>query len=365
MRYVPGQPPRKRRRPWAPGQTPKTQNDPFVYAGGEIAVRELPPPAVPIAPPQPSSPLALQARQAEGFQSAETVTLQACADEDLQDSGTKPLHAGPQGNSMDNPANRTQYPPAELASPAYIEPAQPGDTGEEDEDAMEAVIEAAMTARQAARERERAAKQAELVASRPVPGKENQAALVPIPPLRGDGPHASLASFSISVARTASSAVLPPDLARHSRLCSICSHPDRDAIEADFLHWHSPKAIAQDYRLPSGQAIYRHARATGLLQRRKNEVSRVMERYLERIDSYSTAEFDKVTRAIRVYSHLDDDGRWFEPPRTHYVLSGRLEDLSPAPSDMERAALPPQPGRPRLRSSKSGRGPRKGLPKPG
>ena len=40
--------------------------------------------------------------------------------------------------------------------------------------------------------------------------------------------------------------------------------PDRDAIEADFLDWRSPKDIAQDYNLSSFYPIYRHARATGL-----------------------------------------------------------------------------------------------------
>jgi hypothetical protein len=34
---------------------------------------------------------------------------------------------------------------------------------------------------------------------------------------------------------------------RHGRKCKVCRHPDRDAIERDFLRWHSPDRIAEDY----------------------------------------------------------------------------------------------------------------------
>ncbi|MGB6393659.1 MAG: hypothetical protein WBF14_14930, partial [Candidatus Acidiferrales bacterium] len=34
----------------------------------------------------------------------------------------------------------------------------------------------------------------------------------------------------------------PPS--RHSRKCTVCRHPDRDAIEALFLLWRSPVKLA-------------------------------------------------------------------------------------------------------------------------
>ena len=44
-------------------------------------------------------------------------------------------------------------------------------------------------------------------------------------------------------------AKLPPDFARHARKCRICSHPDRDAIEGDFIRWRSPELIAKDHQI--------------------------------------------------------------------------------------------------------------------
>jgi hypothetical protein len=32
---------------------------------------------------------------------------------------------------------------------------------------------------------------------------------------------------------------LPPDFSRHARRCAVCAHPDRDAIEGDFIRWTS------------------------------------------------------------------------------------------------------------------------------
>lgn len=114
----------------------------------------------------------------------------------------------------------------------------------------------------------------------------------------------------------------PPDFARHSRLCSICSHPDRDAIEGDFVRWRKPAEIIEDYNIPNRYAIYRHAHATGLFQRRRAEMARVLEKQLERADDCPLEAFDVITRAARLYSHLDENGRYFDPPRTHYVFTG-------------------------------------------
>lgn len=119
----------------------------------------------------------------------------------------------------------------------------------------------------------------------------------------------------------------------------ICAHPDRDAIEGDFVRWRSPIKIAEDYPIANRSSIYRHAHATGLFDRRKQEVARVMEQYLELVDHYPAEQFDTVTRAVRGYSHLGDDGRWFEPPRTHFILTSpawppQATDPSPLPSHL-------------------------------
>jgi len=52
-------------------------------------------------------------------------------------------------------------------------------------------------------------------------------------------------------------------LGRHTRKCTVCNHPEREAIEEEFLRWRSPKDIADDYGFSDYSSIYRHARAAG------------------------------------------------------------------------------------------------------
>jgi hypothetical protein len=58
-------------------------------------------------------------------------------------------------------------------------------------------------------------------------------------------------------------------LERHSRRCIICHHPEREAIEEEFVHWRAPWKLSQDYKLADYRTIYRHARAAGLLLQRR------------------------------------------------------------------------------------------------
>jgi len=181
---------------------------------------------------------------------------------------------------------------------------------------------------------ETAARDAELAAGRPQPvGPPSQPPTDAAPPTtRPEVPHSSpceeadaaLKSFSTSVSHSSptSNFTPPPDYSRHSRCCRVCAHPDRDAIEGDYVRWRSPIAIAKDYNLADRSSVYRHAHATGLDRRRTLEIRRVMERFLEEAEHFPVEQFDVVTRAVRVYAHLDDDGRWWEPSRTNYVLSG-------------------------------------------
>jgi hypothetical protein len=116
---------------------------------------------------------------------------------------------------------------------------------------------------------------------------------------------------------------LPPDFNRHARRCTICSHPDRDAIEGDFIRWASPRRLAKDYQIADRVSLYRHAHATGLFARRRREFARVLEDILECVEHTSLEETsDVMIRAARVYAHLDENGKWFEPPRTHIILTG-------------------------------------------
>ena len=93
-------------------------------------------------------------------------------------------------------------------------------------------------------------------------------------------PDPSLA-FAPVASYGAAQPVPAPDLSRHARRCVICAHPDRDAIEGDFVRWRSPERIAKTYQIADRSSIYRHAHCTGLFERRKLEVGRVLESILE------------------------------------------------------------------------------------
>jgi hypothetical protein len=98
---------------------------------------------------------------------------------------------------------------------------------------------------------------------------------------------------------------------RHERLCTICNHPDREAIEFDFLHWRNPYNICRQHHIRDGSSIYRHAHATGLFALRRRNSRAVLERLVERVDEANITDIG-ILRALREYNRLNDDGQW--PP---------------------------------------------------
>jgi len=149
----------------------------------------------------------------------------------------------------------------------------------------------------------------------------------------------------------------PPDFSRHPRRCSICSHPDRDAIEGDFIRWRSPDRIARDYNLPDRASVYRHAHYANLFQRRKREVARVLESLLESADSCPIEAADMVIRATRLYVRINEHGDWTEAPRTQYLITGSMDPTEPP----DAPAAPPRAKRTRT-AAKPHRGSRKSDP---
>jgi hypothetical protein len=146
----------------------------------------------------------------------------------------------------------------------------------------------------------------------------------------------------------------PPDFSRHPRRCAICSHPDRDVIEADFIRWRSPDRIARDYNLPDRASVYRHAHYAGLFQRRKREIARVLESFLEASDTCPIEAADIVIRATRLYIRINEHGDWTEAPRTQFLITGSMDPAEPpdAPavtprSKRNRTAAKPDPATPR------------------
>lgn len=110
---------------------------------------------------------------------------------------------------------------------------------------------------------------------------------------------------------------------RHSRKCAICRHPRREDIEEEFLQWHPPANIQEDYDLPSRSAIYRHAQATGLRKRRRRNLRGLAERILENAD-VTRPSGETILRAMRIYAHITEDGEWIEPAKrtvVHHIHS--------------------------------------------
>jgi hypothetical protein len=115
---------------------------------------------------------------------------------------------------------------------------------------------------------------------------------------------------------------------RHSRKCRICSHPDRESIEEDFLNWRNPHQIVSEYQLPHYSAIYRHARALGLTARRNENIRTVLDSIVERARQ-APVTGNTILKAMRAYSTITDDGRWVDPP-TYVVHQSARKDPAPA-----------------------------------
>ncbi len=126
-------------------------------------------------------------------------------------------------------------------------------------------------------------------------------------------------------------------LERHSRKCKICSHPDREAIEEQFIHWIRPVSIARIYGL-EWKSLYRHVHALDLVTRRSRNMKSVLENILERgPEAEITA--DAVLRTVRAYcTCLTDDNRWIDPPTP--VVFTTQHQLSPATAPQSIPGVP-------------------------
>jgi hypothetical protein len=114
----------------------------------------------------------------------------------------------------------------------------------------------------------------------------------------------------------------PPDPARHSRKCEVCRHPQREAIEEEFLHWHHPENIVDEYELNSRSSLYRHALAFGLYNQRRRNLRDSLELVVQEAER-TTPTADAVIRAVRACSCITDEGRWIEPVKR--VIVSRRE----------------------------------------
>ena len=120
---------------------------------------------------------------------------------------------------------------------------------------------------------------------------------------------------------------LSPSEERHQRKCAVCNHPDRREIEEEFLEWRETWQIARDYELPDHRSIYRHARAYGLIDLRRENRRAMLDRILESGPAKVTG--DTIIRALKAYSCLTKDNRWVEPSKRTEVTVSRAEHSTP------------------------------------
>ena len=142
-----------------------------------------------------------------------------------------------------------------------------------------------------------------------------------------------------SAARRALAQDRPVSLRRHQRKCSVCRHPERDAIELAFLHWHSPNEIAAQFGLPDWSSVYRHVRAFGLFAQRRRNSRFALESIIERVHEIPMVTPGSIVAAVRAYSRINKEGEWVEPPQhiiIKHVTTQSGEELAPlAPSRPE------------------------------
>lgn len=104
----------------------------------------------------------------------------------------------------------------------------------------------------------------------------------------------------------------PVSLARHRRICSICSHAQCAEIESAFVSWSSPTVIAKEYGLADRATIYRHAHACSLFDTRRANVRAALERIIEKASEVEVTA-SAIVSAVQVYSKINASGRWIEP----------------------------------------------------
>jgi hypothetical protein len=112
-----------------------------------------------------------------------------------------------------------------------------------------------------------------------------------------------------------------PNLGRHKRQCSICAHPKRAEIEADFIAWRSPAAIAEEYGLADRASIYRHSHATGLFANRQRNVRAALERIIEHAGEVEVTA-SAVVGAVQAYAKINAAGQWID--RTEITTMNEL-----------------------------------------
>jgi hypothetical protein len=101
------------------------------------------------------------------------------------------------------------------------------------------------------------------------------------------------------------------NLGRHRRSCSVCAHEKCTEIEEDFVGWKGPGRIAAEYGLADRRAVYRHAHALGLFERRRKNVRAALEAMIEKAAEVEVTG-PCVVAAIQAYAKINAEGQWID-----------------------------------------------------
>ncbi len=109
----------------------------------------------------------------------------------------------------------------------------------------------------------------------------------------------------------------PADVSRlaHEAHCSICSHDLCHEIEQEFVHWESPRNIAEDYQVPL-RAVYRHANALNLFPIRDGNLRFALGTYhrTHRTDAHHSRMHSSRRPVLRQNQHSRPVGRAAQAP---------------------------------------------------
>ena len=97
----------------------------------------------------------------------------------------------------------------------------------------------------------------------------------------------------------------------HARSCSVCGNPRREEIERDILAWRSPQEIVREYKLGNRKAVYRHAHAFGLMEKRYCNLRAALGRIIERAGEAPVTAW-AVVAAVRTCAKINARGQWME-----------------------------------------------------
>lgn len=112
-------------------------------------------------------------------------------------------------------------------------------------------------------------------------------------------------------------------LARHEDGgCRVCRHPQREAIEADFVRWKTLREIQVSFGVPK-DSVARHARARDLEERRSRNVRGALVRVVEKGIETAEVTSASLVAAATALAKLGEDDRLTD----RIEISGQLVGL--------------------------------------